>query len=93
MIDIIINNFKLTTFECFVKLIDEFDFLQRNIKNQFAKFFDLRENIIQTIQNHSTLMIKFVNSSKNIIDLINNLHFLIINYETMHKLFAHKNYV
>ena len=35
----IISNFNLTTFEYFVKLIDEFDFLQGNIKNQFAKIF------------------------------------------------------
>ena len=89
----IISNFSLTKFECFVKLIDEFDFLQRNIKNQFAKFFYLRENIIRTIWNYSTLMIEFVNLSKNVIDLINSLHFSIINYETMHKSFAHENYV
>ena len=89
----IINNFNLTIFERFVKLIDKFDFLQRNIKNQFAKFFYLRKNIIQTIWNHSTLMIKFVNSSKNVIDLINNLHFLIINYEIVHKSFTHENYI
>ena len=38
-------------------------------------------------------MTEFVNSSKNVIDLINNLHFSIINYETMHRLFAHENYV
>ena len=69
------------------------NFLQRNLKNQFAKIFYLRENIIRTIQNHLTLIIEFVNSSKNVIDLINNLHFLIINYKTVHKSFAHKNYV
>ena len=38
-------------------------------------------------------MTEFVNSSKNVIDLINNLHFSIINYETVHKSFAHENYV
>ena len=69
------------------------NFLQRNLKNQFSKSFYLRENIIRTIQNHSTLMIEFVNSSKNVIDLINNLHFSIINYETVHKSFAHENYM
>ena len=93
LINTIDNNFNLTTFKCFVKLIDELDFLQWNIKNQFAKFFYLRKNIIRTIWNYSTLMIEFVNLSKNVIDLINNLHFLIINYETMHKSFTHKNYV
>ena len=45
------------------------------------------------IRNHLTLMTEFVNSSKNVIDLINNLHFLIINYETVHRSFAHENYV
>ena len=67
--------------------------LQRNLKNQFSKSFYLRENIIRAIRNHSTLMIKLVNSSKNVIDLINNLHFSIINYETVHRLFAHENYI
>ena len=38
-------------------------------------------------------MIEFVNSSKNVIDLINSLHSSIINYETVHKSFAHENYV
>ena len=38
-------------------------------------------------------MIKFINLSNDVINLINNLHFLIINYETMYKLFAYKNYV
>ena len=38
-------------------------------------------------------MIKFVNLSNNICNLINNLHFLIINYETVHKLFAYKSYM
>ena len=69
------------------------NFLQRNLKNQFSKSFYLRENIIRTIRNYSTLMIKFVNSSKNIIDLINNLYFSIINYKTVHKSFAHENYM
>ena len=69
------------------------NFLQRNLKNQFSKSFYLRENIIQTIRNHSTLMTEFVNLSKNVIDLINNLHFSIINYEAVHRLFAHKNYM
>ena len=91
--NVIINNFSFSTFECFVKLIKNMNFLQRNLKNQFSKSFYLRENIIRTIQNYSALMIKFVNSSKNVIDLINNLHFSIINYETMHKLFAHENYI
>ena len=67
--------------------------LQQNIKNQLAKFFYLRKNIIRTIRNHLTLMTEFINSSKNVIDLINNLHFLIINYEIMHKSFAQENYV
>ena len=93
LIDVIINNFNFSTFECFVKLIENMNFLQRNLKNQFSKSFYLRENIIRTIRNHSALMTEFVNSSKNVIDLINNLHFLIINYETMHKSFAHENYV
>ena len=69
------------------------NFLQRNLKNQFAKFFYLRENIIRTIQNHSTLMTEFVNLSNDIIDLINNLHFSIINYKTVHRSFAHENYM
>ena len=38
-------------------------------------------------------MTEFVNSSKNVIDLIKNLHFSIINYEIVHRSFAHKNYV
>ena len=38
-------------------------------------------------------MTEFDNLSKNVIDLINNLHFLIISYETMHRSFAHENYV
>ena len=76
-----------------MKLIENMNFLQRNLKNQFSKSFYLRENIIRTIQNYSTLMIEFVNLSKNVIDLINNLHFSIINYEIVHKSFAHKNYV
>ena len=69
------------------------NFLQRNLKNQFAKIFYLCENIIRTIQNHSTLIIEFVNLLNDVIDLINNLHFSIINYETMHRLFAHENYM
>ena len=76
-----------------MKLIENMNFLQRNLKNQFAKIFYLRENIIQTIQNHSTLIIKFVNLLNDVIDLINNLYFSIINYETMHKSFAYENYV
>ena len=93
LIDVIINNFNFSTFECFVKLIKNMKFLQRNLKNQFAKIFCFRENIIQIIQNYSTMIIKFTNWSKNVVDLINNLHFLIINYKIMHRLFAHKNYV
>lgn len=93
LIDVIINNFNFSTSECFVKLIDDMNFLQRNINNQFIKSFYLRENIIRTIWNHSALMIEFINSSNDLIDLINNLHFSIINYETMHKSFAHENYV
>ena len=69
------------------------NFLQRNLKNQFAKTFYLREKIIRTIQNHSALMTELVNSLNDIVDLINNLHFSIINYETMHRSFAHKNYM
>ena len=38
-------------------------------------------------------MIKFVNLLNDVIDLINNLYFSIINYETVHKSFAHENYV
>ena len=93
LIDVIINNFSFSTSECFVKLIENMNFLQQNLKNQFAKIFYLRKNIIWTIWNHSTLMIEFVNSSNDVIDLINNLHFSIINYETVHKSFAHENYV
>ena len=69
------------------------NFLQRNLNNQFAKTFYLRENIIRAIRNHSALIIEFVNSSNDVIDLINNLHFSIINYEAVHKLFVHENYV
>ena len=38
-------------------------------------------------------MTEFVNLSNDVIDLINNLHFLIINYKTVHRSFGHKNYV
>ena len=38
-------------------------------------------------------MIGFINLSNDVADLISNLHFFIINYETMHKSFAHENYV
>ena len=93
LIDVITNNFSLSTFECLIKLIENINFLQRNLKNQFAKFFYLRENIIRAIRNHSALMTELVNSSKNVVDLINNLHFSIINYETVHRSFAHENYV
>ena len=93
LIDVIINNFSFSTFEYFVKLIENMNFLQRNLKNQFAKIFYLHENIIRTIRNHSTLMTEFVNSSNDVIDLINNLHFSIINYETVHRSFAHENYM
>ena len=91
--DVIINNFNFSTFECFVKLIENMNFLQRNLKNQFSKLFYLRKNIIRAIRNHSALMTEFINLSKNVIDLINNLHFSIINYEKMHRSFAHENYV
>ena len=67
------------------------NFLQRNLKNQFAKIFYLRENIIRTIQNHLILIIEFVNLSNDVINLINNLFFLIINYKTVHRLFAYEN--
>ena len=93
MIDVVINNFNFSTFECFVKLIDDINFLQRNLKNQFAKTFYLRKNIIQTIQNYLTLMIEFVNLFNDVIDLINNLYFFIINCETVHKSFVHENYM
>ena len=93
LIDVIINNFSFSTFEYFVKLIENINLLQRNLKNQFAKIFYLRENIIRTIWNHSTLMTEFVNSSNDVINLIKNLHFSIINYETMHRSFVHENYV
>ena len=69
------------------------NFLQRNLKNYVAKIFYLHENIIRTIRNHSALMTELVNSSNDVIDLINNLHFSIINYETVHRSFAHENYV
>ena len=69
------------------------EFFATKFKNQFSKLFYLRENIIRTIRNHSALITEFVNLSKNVIDLINNLHFSIINYETVHRSFAHENYV
>ena len=37
-------------------------------------------------------MIEFINLSNDVINLINNLYFLIINYKTVYKSFAHKNY-
>ena len=87
------NNFSFSTFECLIKLIENMNLLQQNLKNQLAKFFYSRENIIRTIRNHSTLITEFVNSSDDVIDLINNLYFSIINYETVHRSFAHENYV
>ena len=33
LIDVIINNFNFSTFECLVKLIENMNFLQRNLKN------------------------------------------------------------
>ena len=38
-------------------------------------------------------MTEFVNLLNDVINLINNLHFSIINYETVHKSFAHENYM
>ena len=93
LINVIINNFNFWTSEYFVKLIDNMNFLQQSLENQFANFFYLCKNIIQTIQNHLTLMTEFVNLSNDVIKLINNLYFSIINYETVHKSFAHENYV
>ena len=91
--NVIINNFQFFNVWMLCKLIENMNFLQWNLKNQFSKLFYLRENIIRAIRNHLTLMTELVNSSKNVIDLINNLHFSIINYEIMHKSLAHKNYV
>ena len=92
LIDVIINNISFSTFECFVKLMKNMNFLQWNLKNQFSKIFFFCENIIRTVWNHSAMMTEFINSSNNVVDLINNLHFSIINYETMHRSFAHENY-
>ena len=93
LINVITNNFSFSTFECLMKSIENMNFLQRNLKNQFANFFYLRENIIRIVWNHLTLIIEFVNSSNDVIDLINNLYFLIINYKTVHRSFTHENYV
>ena len=93
LIDVIVNNFNFSTSECFVKLIEDMDLLQRNLRNQFAKAFYLHENIIRAIRGHSALMAGFVNSSNDVVGLINNLHFSIINYEAVHRSLAHENYV
>ena len=77
----------------FNKIDRKHEFFITKFKKSIREIFYLRENIIRTIQNHSTLIIEFVNSSNDVIDLINNLHFLIINYEAVHKSFAHKNYM
>ena len=79
--------------ECFTKLIDELDLLQRGIEHRFAEPFYLHENIIRTIRDHSAEMTEFINSSNDVVDLISNLHSFIINYETVHRSLAHENYV
>ena len=77
----------------FNKIDQKHKFFTTKFKKSIREIFYLRENIIWTIRNHSTLIIEFVNSSNDVINLINNLHFSIINYETVYRSFAHENYV
>ena len=77
----------------FCEIDQKHEFFATKFKKSICEIFYLRKNIIRTIRNHLTLINKFVNLSNDVIDLINNLYFLIINYETVHKSFAHENYV
>ena len=74
-----------STIECFRKLYDELDTLQKNIDSEFHEFKHFRENIVQTCRNHFALITTLIKSVDKPFVLIKNLYVFIINHETIQK--------
>jgi hypothetical protein len=90
--DVIAANSNVSLIECLRKLCAKMNTIQRRLDSAYHDSIRLRENIIRTYRNHSTLIFELINSSMNISTLINILQFSIINYEIVRKSFVQHQY-
>jgi hypothetical protein len=83
--NVIVANSTLFLIECFQKLCVDLDDVQKELNSDYHDSNQMRDILIRTCRDHSTLLIELHNSSSNFSDLINSLYNSIVNYESINK--------